>query len=219
MPYRPEIEAALPSVCEHVTTSDWQRALPVLRGRRATLRALRASDAASLFAMLSSEEVSRFINPPPSTVEAFEKFIAWTERQRAAGTYVCFAVALPGSDEAIGLFQVRQVGTSFDVAEWGFALGSAFWGSGVFAESASLVLEFVFDTLQVRRLEARAAVQNGRGNGALRKLGAVPEATLRESFARHGRRLDQMLYAILDTDWRARGGAFRGQPALSVQIH
>jgi len=218
MPYHPEIESALTPVSSPVTTSDWQRVLPVLRGRRATLRALRPSDAASLFAMLTTEEVSRFINPPPSSVEGFKKFIAWTERQRAAGTYVCFAVALPGSDDAIGLFQVRQLGSTFDVAEWGFALGSAFWGTGVFAESASHVLDFVFDTLGVRRLEARAAVLNGRGNGALRKLGAVQEATLRQSFLRDGQRLDQALYAILDTDWRARVGAPR-RTASFAQIH
>ena len=50
---------------------------------RSSLRELRASDAASLFALLTTEEVSRFISPPPSTVEGFERFIAWTLRQRA----------------------------------------------------------------------------------------------------------------------------------------
>lgn len=216
MPYRPGMEVALQPVSGDVTTSDWQRALPVLRGRRVTLRELRASDAASLFAMLSTEEVARFINPPPSTIEGFEKFILWAQRQRAAGAYLCFAVTLPEYDDAIGLFQVRQLGENFDVAEWGFALGSAFWGSGVFAESASLVLEFVFDTLSARRLEARAAVLNGRGNGALLKIGAVQEGILRKSFVRRGECLDQALYAILETEWRAH----RARLAASlVRVH
>src|SRR5581483_8030211 len=210
MPFRPEmIDAALPSVSNAVTTSDWRGMLPVLRGRRVRLRELRASDAASLFAMLSTDEVSRFINPPPSTVEGFEKFIAWTHRQRAAGSYTCFAVTLHGNDSAIGLFQVRQLGSSFELAEWGFALGSAFSGTGVFAESAALVLEFAFDTLRVRRLEARAAVLNGRGNGALLKIGAVAEGRLRQSFLRNGERLDQTLYALLDDEWRANFGTVR----------
>ena len=47
-----------------------------------TLRELRASDAPSLFAMLTTEEVTRFISPPPTTVEGFVKFIAWTIRER-----------------------------------------------------------------------------------------------------------------------------------------
>ena len=51
------------------TTSDWKQALPVLTGSMVTLRELRLSDAPSLFAMLSTEEVARFISPPPTTVQ------------------------------------------------------------------------------------------------------------------------------------------------------
>src|SRR5206468_10211882 len=109
-----------------VVTSDWRGSLPVLNGRQVTLRELRMSDATSLFALLTAEEVARFISPPPSTVEGFEKFIAWTHRQRTAGTYVCFAVTLKGFDTAIGIFQVRELEPGFSTAEWGFALGSAF---------------------------------------------------------------------------------------------
>ena len=53
------------------------------------------------------------------------------------------------------------------------------------------------------RLEARAAILNGRGNGALRKIGAMQEGILRKSFLRNGEYLDQALWTILDEDWRA----------------
>jgi len=204
MPYTPELDLQViqPSVGQ-VITSDWQRGLPVLTGEQVTLRELRASDAPSLFSLLTTQEVARFISPPPSTVEGFERFIAWTLRQRTAGTYACFAVTLKGFDTAIGIFQVRETEPGFATAEWGFAIGSPFWGTGVFEEGAQLVLEFAFDTLDVHRLEARAAVRNGRGTGALLKLGAVPEGVLRKSFLRNGEYLDQVLYAIVEDDWRA----------------
>jgi RimJ/RimL family protein N-acetyltransferase len=185
-----------------VTSTDWRGGLPVLSGKQVVLRELRQSDAASLFALLTTREVSRFISPPPSTVEGFERFIAWTIRQRCAGAYVCFAVTLKGSDTAIGIFQVRQLEADFRTAEWGFAIGSPFWGTGVFQEGAELVLDFAFNALGVRRLEARAAVLNGRGNGALLKMGAVQEAVLRKSFQCNGQYVDQILYTILDDEWR-----------------
>jgi RimJ/RimL family protein N-acetyltransferase len=186
-----------------VVTSDWQQQLPVLTGQQVVLRELQTSDATSLFALLTTQQVARFISPPPSTVEGFERFIAWTLRQRTAGTYACFALTLKGFNTAIGIFQVREMETGFGTAEWGFAIGSPFWGTGVFEEGARLVLEFAFETLGVHRLEARAAVKNGRGTGALRKLGAVPEGVLRKSFLRDGEYLDQVLYAIVEDDWRA----------------
>jgi ribosomal-protein-alanine N-acetyltransferase len=104
----------------------------------------------------------------------------------------------------VGLFQVRQLEPGWGTAEWGFALGSAFWGTGMFSEGAELVLEFVFEAMGVHRLEARSAVQNGRGNGALQKVGAVQEGILRRSFLRNGQYMDQALWAILADDWRIR---------------
>ena len=206
MPYVAALDIDTPFIApaaDAVVTSDWQRLLPVLQGARVVLRELRTSDATSLFAMLGAEEVARFISPPPTSVEGFEKFIAWTQRQRSAGTYACFAVTIRGYDTAIGIFQLRQLDADFRTAEWGFAIGSPFWGTGVFREGADLMLDFAFETVGVYRLEARASVQNGRGNGALRKIGAVREAVLRKSFLRNGEHVDQVLYAILEDEWRA----------------
>ena len=184
-------------------TSDWKQALPVLTGSMVTLRELKLSDATSLLSMLSTEEVARFISPPPTTVEGFERFIAWTHRERAAGNYACFAVVPHGMDTAVGIFQVRQLEPGFGTAEWGFAMGSGFWGTGMFMDGARMVIDFAFDTIQTHRLEARAAVLNGRGNGALRKIGAMQEGILRKSFLRNGEYIDQALWTILDEDWKA----------------
>ena len=48
----------------------------------------------------------------------------------------------------------------------------------------------------------RPSRPNGRGNGALRKVGAVQEGILRKSFLRRGDYLDQVLWTIVDEDWR-----------------
>ena len=220
MPYRSELDTrALPVSSGEFISSDWQKRLPVLKGEQVILRELRASDAASLLALLTTEEVTRFISPPPTTVEGFERFIAWTHQQRTAGAYVCYAVTLQGFDTAIGIFQVRQHDANFATAEWGFVLGSPFWGTGIFKESADLVIEFVFETLGVHRLEARAAVLNGRGNGALLKMGAVQECVLRKSLERNGQSLDQVLYAILEDDWRAMRSPTPIHFTIATRVH
>lgn len=183
-------------------SSDWKQALPVLTGRQARLRELRLSDAASLLAMLTTPEVARFISPPPTTIEGFERFIQWTHRERAAGRYICFAVVPNGMDTAVGLFQLREIEPGFATAEWGFAIGASFWGTGIFMDAGRMIVDFAMETVGVHRLEARAAVANGRGNGALAKIGAVKEAVLRQSFLRNGEYLDQALWSIVREDWR-----------------
>lgn len=201
MPYRSEFDraGAMPAA---TATSDWREGLPVLAGTRFTLRELVAEDAPVLLAMLTTEEVARFISPPPTTVDGFERFIAWTHSQRVSGQYVCFGIVPEGMTSAVGLFQLRSLEPGFGSCEWGFAMGSQFWGTGVFAEGARLVLDFAVDVVRVQRFEARAAVANGRGNGALRKIGAVQEGVLRRSFLRNGHYHDQVLWSILAEDWR-----------------
>jgi ribosomal-protein-alanine N-acetyltransferase len=189
---------------------DWRLQLPVLTAADVVLREVKGTDAATLVNVLTRPEITRFISAPPDNVDGFARFIAASQAARAAGTGACFAVTVRGSDLPVGIFQVRQVGpvgsgntfTPMSTAEWGFAIASPFWGTGVFEQAASLVIAFAFDTAGIRRLEARCAVKNGRGRAALRKMGAVPEVVLRKALVCHDELLDQALYAIAEDEWR-----------------
>jgi len=120
MPYQPHLDPVATTVPLHrnpaVTPTDWRTGLPTLTGSLVELRELRTTDAPSLFATLGTEEVARFISPPPSSVEGFERFIQWTHRQREAGQYVCFAIVPRGGDRAVGLFQIRALVPGFETA-------------------------------------------------------------------------------------------------------
>lgn len=188
---------------------DWQRELPVLRAAAFELREVRRSDAASLYTMLTTGDVARFMTTPPASVGGFERFVEYAHRRRSQGEFACFAVVPEGVDAAVGIFQVRALDASFSTAEWGFALGSPYWGRGVFEEGARMVMEFAFDQVGVNRLEARALAANGRANGALRKVGARMEAVLRQSMSKNGCLHDEHLWAIVETDWRQANGSSR----------
>jgi RimJ/RimL family protein N-acetyltransferase len=208
---------------ESATPHGWRAAVPVLSGDKVTLRELTRPDATNLFVMFATEEVARFISPPPTTVDGFERFIERTHVQRADGESVCFAVVPRGGDTAVGLFQVRRIEPEFKVAEWGFAIGSFYWGSGMFADAARLVVDFAFETIGIERLEARAALCNGRGNGALKKIGAVRERVLQESLQKNGEQLDEALWTIARRDWKrikpGDGGSWSASPLHSSSAH
>ena len=202
-----------------VRLSDWRSHLPTLASADLVLRELRLSDAGSLLTMIGDDDVARFLAPPPDTQSAFREFIRWTHVKRAEGAYACFAAVPRGMTSAIGFFQLRALDPGFTTAEWGFALGRPYWGTGVFAAGAQHLLAFAFEQIGVQRLEARVMAGNLRGNGALRKMGAVRQGVLRESFARNGERHDTQLWSILEDDWRAR---HRGRPVglvLPARLH
>jgi ribosomal-protein-alanine N-acetyltransferase len=184
---------------------NWRRALPVLQSDTTTLRGLVAADAPSLLAQVSDQQVLRYISAPPSTVDGFRRFIRWTQRERRRGTYVCYGIVPRATGRVAGLMQVWPVERDYSVAEWGFVLGRSHWGTGLFVDAAGSFLTFTFECLGVQRLEARAVDRNGRGNGALRKLGATEEGVLRSAFQGKHSRLNHVMWSILAEDWVQKG--------------
>ena len=65
--------------------TDWTKGLPIFQGKRMMLRELAKSDAKTLLSVLSTEEVAKFISPPPTTPAGFEKFIQWAICERENG--------------------------------------------------------------------------------------------------------------------------------------
>ena len=201
----------------------WRDGLPVLTGNLVQLREIAFEDAPSLHVLLASDpKVTEHISPPPPTVEALQGFIAWAHKQREAGKLVVYAVVPKGLKYAVGLFQVRKLQPDFMVAEWGFALGSSFWGTGVFEDAAVLVADFAFDTLGADRLEGRSVTGNLRGNAALQKIGATGEAVLRSALKRGNVLLSQYLWSLRSADWHTQRAVIheRFSPAaLEDRIH
>jgi ribosomal-protein-alanine N-acetyltransferase len=189
--------AALEITSDDRMQSDWRAGLPVLTGERVTLRELRRSDARSLYSALCRPEVRRVTWPPPASVEAFKGFIEWALAERETGKYICYGIVPRGRDDAVGVFELRSLQPGFFRGELGFVMDPDAWSTGIFSEGARMVLQFAFDIVKVHRIEARVAVTNGRGNAALRKIGARQEGVLQAAFVSEGHYVDQNLWAIL----------------------
>ena len=202
--------AALPA---HVILQQWRRLPPVLRGAGVVLRELKLSDAPALMAMLSSDEVARFITPPPATIAGFVDFVERARDQRLQGQALTLGVVPDGYAAPVGVFQVRRPSPA---SAWPNGASRSAAPSGVPGCSSrrhALVADFVFDILGARRLEARVSVRNGRGSGALRKLGAVQEALMRGALLQDGEAVDLVLWSLVADEWRVL------RPSSLVPIH
>lgn len=184
-----------------VNVSDWRAELPLLTARAVTLREPTAPDLGALVDLFSLGDATRFDLDYPVTELAVRDFIERVGRARAAGQSFTYAVTLGAGRALVGVAQVRQLDPSFEGGEWEGMLVPASRGTGVFLEAARLIGSFAFGSVGAHRLEARVLLQNGRANGALRKLGAVQEGVLRRSVRRGGEYCDQVLWSVLKEDW------------------
>lgn len=188
--------------------TQWRTALPLLAADTVVLREPDANDAAALLDLLSIADASRFGLELPISHDSVLDLIDRLQRERKAGVGFAYAMVARPADApvdaaraVVGLFRVRQLDPGFEAAEWECTLVPSARGTGVFGAAARLVGGLVFDAIGAHRLEARALLQNGRANGALRKLGAVQEGILRRAVFRGGEYQDQVLWSLLKEDW------------------
>jgi len=184
-----------------LTSPNWRSELPTLSARLVTLREPTSSDLRPLMDVLLLADASRFGIDEPVSEVAVQQLLNRIARDREAGVAFTFLVTITSSRAIAGLVQARQIDLSWESAEWECTLAPSWRGTGAFLETARLVGSFAFGTVGVHRLEARVLLQNGRANGALRKLGAVQEGVLRESVRRGTEYLDQVLWSVLKEDW------------------
>lgn len=176
---------------------------PTLHGVGVVLRELQSSDAPVLASVLANEAVARFVHQPPASETAWARFIAWAHEQHKAGILCCWGIVPDGSSDIVGVIQLRRLDPDWHTAEWGILLAETYWGTGLCLTASRCALQFAFSSLNVHRIEARVVRVNGRAQRILEKLGAVPEATLREAFRRDGTSHDQVLWSILAAEWTA----------------
>lgn len=179
----------------HATHVD---SLPVLTQGGVSLREVHPCDSAALVELFARPDVSAHLSPPPSTVDEFNSWIALSQSRRTERRAACYTL-LTGNSEVSGLFMALRLETDGH-AEIGFAIAPALWGTGVFMTASEIYLAFLFEEWDVATLIGRTLQRNGRGVGAMRKLGA----TVMDRADRNGEQ--ELIWTVTKDDYEQRRG-------------
>ena len=92
----------------------------------------------------------------------------------------------------------------FDALEIGYILlGREHWGKGLMTEAAGLVVDYLFTSSRVNRLEIRCDVENRASARVAEKLGFTHEGIARQATVSRGAHHDMKQYALLRSEWAA----------------
>ena len=153
---------------------------PFLVGERLYLRPLQESDVNEEYlSWLDDYEVTRYLETGrfPGSLVSVRKYL---ERFQHTTTDFLFAIIDLGSNSHIGNVTLNHVNWVDRIADTGLMIGrKKFWGKGYASEAWSLVIEYAFHRLGLRKIIAGAVVDNEASIGALKKLGFKIEGTLR----------------------------------------
>jgi RimJ/RimL family protein N-acetyltransferase len=170
------------------------------------LRPFVEDDFAASFAIRSREDVARYLYWGPQTeaqVHAtLERRIAATS-VRVEGDFLGLAVVLKGSNELIGDVDLQFVSEPHRQAEIGYVIHPDYQGRGYATEAIRPVLDLAFAELGVHRVVGRLEARNVASARVLEKVGMRREAHFVENEFVKGEWQSEIVYAILDREWRA----------------
>ncbi|KAB1071387.1 GNAT family N-acetyltransferase [Tamlana haliotis] len=108
------------------------------------------------------------------------------------------------NNKPIGLTMFGNISFSSKRLEIGWTwIGEKFQGTGINAICKALLLDYCFDTLNLRRVEFKIDIRNIKSQKAVEKLGAVKEGLLRHyNIQSYGESDGTYFYSILKTEWK-----------------
>lgn len=174
---------------------------------RLLLRPITAGDAAAMHAYKSRPDVCRYLPHDVLSLDDVIERIATTYAVTAldeAGQALSLAVQEKASGALVGDVVLFWRSREHRGGEVGYVLDPAFHGRGYAAEAAREMLALGFDGLALHRILGRIDARNLASARVLEKLGMRREAHLVSNEYLKGEWTDEVVYALLEDEWRAR---------------
>jgi RimJ/RimL family protein N-acetyltransferase len=177
--------------------------LPRLDANRVCLRTLVESDIDALFEIFSDDQVMRYWSTPPlANKDAARSLFEEISIANSRGSMKKWGIATLGDDIIIGTATLFNLEVSNGRAEIGYAQNRSRWGQGFMHEALQALLDYSFNQLKLRRLEADVDPRNVASIRILERLGFQREGFLRERWHVNGEIQDAYFYGLLRREWR-----------------
>lgn len=124
----------------------------------------------------------------------------WYSRLQEDDTSFHLIVEYRGKD--IGLFYVTEIDRRNNTCSWGFYLGSEHPLPGIGAVIEYLGLEYMFETLQIRKVWAKVLANNSKVLHMHRGFGFTEEGRLRGQVRKEDRFEDIVIIGMFDYEWQ-----------------
>jgi RimJ/RimL family protein N-acetyltransferase len=186
-----------------------------IRTDRLLLRPARLADAEPLAAWRSDPEVARYQNwIPPYSLERAEEMVARMVAMDGPANEEWWMLTIADPDDTAVFGElVMHLTWECRTAEIGYTLAREAWGRGYASEAAAALVEYLFDTIGVTRVEGMLHPDNQSSAMVLERVGMRFEGHTRSSFWVGDENSDDWIYGMTRPDWEAWRDRPRSRPA------
>lgn len=170
-----------------------------IRGKKTNLRPLEKADAARCYRWINDREVSRFLlREKPVTMSAEEKWIESLSERKNDFTFAIETL----SGVHIGNMGIHNINWVDGTAVTGAIIGEkAYWNKGFGTDAKMHLLEYAFNTLNLRKILSRVLSLNPRSIAYSKHCGYKEEGRLKKQIFRDGAYHDEVILALTKEDW------------------
>jgi ribosomal-protein-alanine N-acetyltransferase len=148
----------------------------LLETERLILREMLPSDAVALFEMDSNPMVHQYLwNKPLTDISEVYQYIEKVRNQYLENNIGRFVVVLKETNELIGWaglkYNTEIVNNKVGFYDIGYRLNEKFWGKGFASEASFAWLDYGFNVMKIKIMEAAAHTDNIASNRILQKIG------------------------------------------------
>lgn len=166
---------------------------------RLLLRRVEPVDAEPMFQNWASDaRVTEYLTwPPHGSLDVTRSVIeSWIQGYDSKDFYQ-WVIVLKDLGQPIGSISVVHHNDTVRKAEIGYCIGVPWWGQGITAEALQAVIGFLFDQVNMNRVEACHDVKNPNSGKVMKKCGMILEGILRQADVNRQGICDICVYSIL----------------------
>lgn len=147
---------------------------PVLETERLTLRALNLDDAKAIFGLRTNREVNKFIlREAPKNLSEARAFIDQITNLVTENNGIFWVLQSKSNNELLGTIGLRNFEADENYAEIGYEIHPNYQERGYMTEAFEEVLEFGFQQMELKTIEAFTHENNNASKALLEKHGFV----------------------------------------------
>ncbi|MEH7460079.1 alanine acetyltransferase [Bacillus pseudomycoides] len=177
---------------------------PVLESVNLVLRKIEEIHLQEVYSIYDNNKVFEYCGIiPKHNLQTVRKMIGHFDRDYHKKSRIKWGIFQKNqSDKLVGIIESMDFNQKVNMVSIGYFLAEEYWGKGIATESVRMLVKFLFEEVNVNRIQAEVMPVNEVSKKVLVKNGFMKEGLLRQASLWSGKGvIDLEIYGILKEDY------------------
>ncbi|MFJ8531566.1 GNAT family N-acetyltransferase [Bacillus sp. NPDC094106] len=177
---------------------------PVLESVNLVLRKIEEVHLQEVYSIYDNDKVFEYCGIiPKHNLQTVRKMIGHFDRDYHKKSRIKWGIFQKNqSDKLVGIIESMDFNQKVNMVSIGYFLAEEYWGKGIATESVHRLVKFLFEKVNVNRIQAEVMPANEVSKKVLLKNGFIKEGLLRQASLWSGKGvIDLEIYGILKEDY------------------